>query len=195
MAGVATAVAQTIGRTVEGLGYEFVDAERLAAGLLRVTIDRAEGIGLADCEKVSRQLSHLLAVENVEYARLEVSSPGLDRPLKRAADYERFTGAEVEVRLYAPLAAAGGRKRLAGRLLGMDGAPGAERIRMQLAPDEGSGAAGAKRAAGAAKPARGSGRRAAKKTEAVGVTVEFALAEVEKAKLIPELDFRGGSKE
>jgi ribosome maturation factor RimP len=192
---VATAVAQTIGRTVEGLGYEFVDAERLAAGLLRVTIDRAEGIGLADCEKVSRQLSHLLAVENVEYARLEVSSPGLDRPLKRAADYERFTGAEVEVRLYAPLAAAGGRKRLAGRLLGMDGAPGAERIRMQLAPDEGSGAAGAKRAAGAAKPARGSGRRAAKKTEAVGVTVEFALAEVEKAKLIPELDFRGGSKE
>jgi ribosome maturation factor RimP len=195
MAGVATAVAQTIGRTVEGLGYEFVDAERLAAGLLRVTIDRAEGIGLADCEKVSRQLSHLLAVENVEYARLEVSSPGLDRPLKRAADYERFTGAEVEVRLYAPLAAAGGRKRLAGRLLAMDGAPGAERIRMQLAPDEGSGAAGAKRAAGAAKPARGSGRRAAKKTEAVGVTVEFALAEVEKAKLIPELDFRGGSKE
>lgn len=195
MAGVATAVAQTIGRTVEGLGYEFVDAERLAAGLLRVTIDRAEGIGLADCEKVSRQLSHLLAVENVEYARLEVSSPGLDRPLKRAADYERFTGAEVEVRLYAPLAAAGGRKRLAGRLLGMDGASGAERIRMQLAPDDGSGAAGAKRSAGAAKPARGSGRRAAKKTEAVGVTVEFALAEVEKAKLIPELDFRGGSKE
>jgi ribosome maturation factor RimP len=195
MAGVATAVAQTIGRTVEGLGYEFVDAERLAAGLLRVTIDRAEGIGLADCEKVSRQLSHLLAVENVEYARLEVSSPGLDRPLKRAADYERFTGAEVEVRLYAPLAAAGGRKRLAGRLLGMDGTPGAERIRMQLAPDDGSGAAGAKRAAGASRPARGSGRRAAKKTEVVGVTVEFALAEVEKAKLIPELDFRGGSKE
>jgi ribosome maturation factor RimP len=195
MAGVATAMAQTIGRTVEGLGYEFVDAERLAAGLLRVTIDRAEGIGLADCEKVSRQLTHLLAVENVEYARLEVSSPGLDRPLKRAADFERFTGAEVEVRLYAPLAAAGGRKRLAGRLLGMDGAPGAERIRMQLAPDDGPGAAGAKRAGGAAKAVRGGSRRAAKKTETASVSVEFALAEVEKAKLVPELDFRGGSKE
>jgi ribosome maturation factor RimP len=195
MAGVATAVAQTIERTVEGLGYEFVDAERLAAGLLRVTIDRVEGIGLADCERVSRQLTHLLAVENVEYARLEVSSPGLDRPLKRAADYARFMGAEVEVRLYAPLAAAGGRKRLAGRVLGIDGAPGAERIRMQLAPDDGSGASGAKRAAAAARVARGGSRRAAKKIEAVGVMVEFALAEVEKAKLVPELDFRGGSKE
>ena len=95
MAIVASAGAQTIGPTVEGLGYEFVDAERLAGGLLRVTIDRDGGVQLADCERVSRQLTHVLAVENVDYARLEVSSPGLDRPLKHARDFARFAGAEA----------------------------------------------------------------------------------------------------
>ncbi len=117
MAMVAGAVTQTIGRTVEGLGYEFVDAERLGGGLLRVTIDRDGGVQLADCERVSRQLTHVLAVENVDYARLEVSSPGLDRPLKHARDFARFAGAEAQVQLYAPLAGAGGRRRLHGRLL------------------------------------------------------------------------------
>ena len=120
-------------RTVEGLGYEFVDAERLAAGLLRVTIDRAGGIGLADCERVSRQLTHLFAVEDVDYARLEVSSPGLDRPLKRARDYVALRRqSDVQVQLYAPLATAGGRKRLQGRLLELVARTGAERVRMQL---------------------------------------------------------------
>ena len=135
MAGVAAGVAGTIERTVEGLGYEFVDVERLAGGLLRVTIDREGGIGLADCERVSRQLTHLFAVEDVDYARLEVSSPGLDRPLKRARDYERFAGSEIQVQLYAPLATAGGRKRLQGRLLEVGGAAGNERVRLELAPE------------------------------------------------------------
>jgi ribosome maturation factor RimP len=190
MVGVSNAVAETIGRTVEGLGYEFVDAERLAAGLLRVTIDRDGGIGLDDCERVSRQLTHLFAVEDVDYARLEVSSPGLDRPLKRARDFARFAGSEVSVQLYAPLPAAGGRKRLQGRLLELQGAPGAERVRMQYVAEPPAEAG--PRAAGK----KGSAKRRAGDSDAMaGAIVEFALAEVERAKLVPELKFRSGSKE
>jgi ribosome maturation factor RimP len=194
MAGVASAVEETIGRTVEGLGYEFVDAERLAAGLLRVTIDRAGGIGVADCERVSRQLTQLFAVEDIDYARLEVSSPGLDRPLKQARDYVRFTGSDVQVQLYAPLAAAGGRKRLQGRLLELVGTAGAERVRMQLAAED-SAASTAKKGGRAGLKASG-GRRPGRKVEsAPGAIVEFALGEVDKAKVVPELNFRGGRKE
>ena len=99
----------TIERTVTGLDYELVDVERSAAGLLRVYIDRipgrsypggeAESVTVEDCELVTRQLQHVLEVEAVAYERLEVSSPGLDRPLKRPADYERFAGHEVNVTL------------------------------------------------------------------------------------------------
>ncbi|HTN49263.1 MAG TPA: ribosome maturation factor RimP [Burkholderiaceae bacterium] len=178
-------MAHTVGRTVEGLGYEFVDAERLAGGLLRVTIDRDGGVQLADCERVSRQLTHLLAVENVDYARLEVSSPGLDRPLRSARDFARFAGLQAQVQLYAPLLAAGNRRRLRGRVLDVTGAVGAERVRLQLAEDD---AAGAVRSAKRGKvPAK-----RLKKPE--GAVVEFALADVERAKLVPELDFRGGAR-
>ncbi len=192
MAGVATGVAGTIERTVEGLGYEFVDAERLAGGLLRITIDREGGIGLADCERVSRQLTHLFAVEDVDYARLEVSSPGLDRPLKRARDYARFAGSEIQVQLYAPLDAAGGRKRLQGRLLELGGLAGSERVRLELAPD---GLPKGATARGRAAAKKVGGKVVSRKVEAAGVVVEFSLAEVDKAKLVPELNFRGGSKE
>jgi ribosome maturation factor RimP len=188
MAMVAGAVTQTIGRTVEGLGYEFVDAERLGGGLLRVTIDRDGGVQLADCERVSRQLTHVLAVENVDYARLEVSSPGLDRPLKHARDFARFAGAEAQVQLYAPLAGAGGRRRLHGRLLEVVSGTGGERVRMQLVDDavaDGSGR-------GATKRGARSSARVMKKAE--GAVVEFALADVEKARLVPELDFRGEAR-
>ena len=155
MAGIAADLYGTIERTVEGLGYELVDVERLAAGLLRVTLDSPQGVRLEDCEKVSRQLSHLFAVEDVDYDRLEVSSPGLDRPLKRARDFERFVGSEVQVQLAEAVPAEGasaGRKRLRGRLLELSGAPGAERVRVELTPDEpaparpGKGAGKAKKA-------------------------------------------------
>jgi ribosome maturation factor RimP len=192
MAGIANAVADTIGRAVEGLGYEFVDAERLAGGLLRVTIDRAEGIGLADCEKVSRQLSHLFAVEQIDYERLEVSSPGLDRPLKRARDFARFAGEQAQVQLYAPLATAGGRRRLQGRLLDVAGDPGAERVRLLLAAAEPATDARGSKAKGRKPAAK---RPAGAEGTAEGAVVEFALADVEKAKLVPELNFRGGGKE
>jgi ribosome maturation factor RimP len=94
-------------RTVTGLGYDLVDAEKSAGGLLRVFIDHLPPgqvdhlppstafITVDDCEKVTRQLQHVLEVEGCAYERLEVSSPGLDRPLKKAADYARFAGEQI----------------------------------------------------------------------------------------------------
>lgn len=189
MAGIAADLYGTIERTVEGLGYELVDVERLAAGLLRVTLDSPQGVRLEDCEKVSRQLSHLFAVEDVDYDRLEVSSPGLDRPLKRARDFERFVGSEVQVQLAEAIPAEGasaGRKRLRGRLLELSGAPGAERVRVELTPDEPAPAR-----PGKAKKAGKAGRKVER---VAAVVVEFALADVVKAKLVPELHFRGTGK-
>ena len=105
--------------TVTGLGYELVDCERSASGgTLRVTIDKLQAqaeagelITVDDCEKVTRQLQYVLEVEGLEYARLEVSSPGLDRPLRNAAHYARFAGQEVELTLKAPFQ---GRKKYRG---------------------------------------------------------------------------------
>ena len=103
------ALSALVKKTVEGLGYELVDVERLQRGLVRVTIDieRDGGISLEDCERVSDQLTHLFTVEDVSYERLEVSSPGVERPLKRARDWERFTGELAWVELFAPLKAEG----------------------------------------------------------------------------------------
>jgi ribosome maturation factor RimP len=102
---------EAIERTVTGLHYELVDVERAARGLLRVTIDRLPGhaypvesefVVVEDCELVTRQLQYSLEVDGVDYARLEVSSPGLDRPLKREADFARFEGQAVSVTLKLP---------------------------------------------------------------------------------------------
>jgi ribosome maturation factor RimP len=191
MAGVASAVMEVVGRTVEGLGYELVDAERLAGGLLRVTIDRDGGVALEHCERVSRQLTHVFAVEDVDYARLEVSSPGLDRPLKSARDFRRFAGERVQVQLHAPLATAGGRRRLQGRLLDVVGEAAAARVRLQLEAEIAAAGPGTR---GAAK-ASGKGQAKAKGPAGPGEVVEFTLGDVEKAKLVPELNFRGGGKE
>lgn len=102
---------QAVEKTVSGLGYDLVDCERSSQGLLRVYIDRLPGqpyetgagefITVDDCEKVTRQLQYVLEVENCDYSRLEVSSPGLDRPLNRAADYLRFAGLEIDLTLKA----------------------------------------------------------------------------------------------
>lgn len=113
---------ELIERTVAGMGYELVDFETSPRGrLLRVFIDRLPGKGgvdLDDCASVSNQLSRLLAVENVDYDRLEVSSPGLDRPLKKAADWQRFAGQDVQLRLRLPLA---GQRNFTGRIVGLEG--------------------------------------------------------------------------
>lgn len=103
-----------------GLGYDLVDCERSAGGLLRVYIDKladqaalGELISVDDCERVTRQLQYVLEVENASYERLEVSSPGLDRPLKKPADYARFAGQEVQVTLRVAFQ---GRKKYKGEL-------------------------------------------------------------------------------
>jgi ribosome maturation factor RimP len=90
--------------TLAGLGYELVDLERSAKGaLLRVFIDKPGGITVDDCALVSNHLSRLFAVENVSYDRLEVSSPGLDRPLRTARDFARFAGQKARLKLRVPL--------------------------------------------------------------------------------------------
>lgn len=103
-------------KTVTGLGLELVECERSAGGLLRVFIDRLEPdsfVNVEDCERVTRQLQFTLEVEAVDYARLEVSSPGLDRPLKTEAHFARFVGEDIDLTLRAPLA---NRKKFRGRL-------------------------------------------------------------------------------
>ena len=102
---------------VSGLGYELVDVQASNGGrLLRLFIDKPGGISLEDCAAVSRHLTRVLAVEGIDYERLEVSSPGLDRPLRKAADFERFAGRRAEVRMRTP--DAGGRRKFVGVLRG-----------------------------------------------------------------------------
>jgi ribosome maturation factor RimP len=96
-----------------GFDIELVDVERAPLGLLRVVIDRPEGVRIDDCEQVSRQLSHVFEVENIDYKRLEVSSPGVDRPLRRLDDYQRFAGQRIELRLHEAI---GSRKVFTGIL-------------------------------------------------------------------------------
>ncbi|NYT65824.1 ribosome maturation factor RimP [Alcaligenaceae bacterium] len=86
-------------QAIAGTDIELIDVERAPLGLLRVTIDRPGGVRVEDCESVSKQLSRVFEVENIDYKRLEVGSPGTDRPLKQQADYFRFADQRVEVRL------------------------------------------------------------------------------------------------
>lgn len=103
--------------TVNGLGYELVTLERAGRGLLRVYIDKPDGIALEDCVRVSNQLTRLFAVEDVAYERLEVSSPGLDRPLVKEPDFIRFRGERAQLRLRMPL---DGRRNFVGVLGGVE---------------------------------------------------------------------------
>lgn len=104
-----------------GMGLELVDMQVSNRGrFLRIFMDKPDGITVEDCAAVSRHLSRVLEVEGVDYDRLEVSSPGLDRPLRKAADFARFAGQKVDVRMR--LADANGRRRYIGRLTGIEGA-------------------------------------------------------------------------
>ena len=158
-------------RTVTGLGYDLVDAEKSAGGLLRVYIDHLPPseafITVDDCEKVTRQLQHVLEVEGCAYERLEVSSPGLDRPLKKAADYARFVGEQVEITLQLPFK---GRKKFSGRLEALG-----EGWRLVLE---------------APRPVRAAKRAAAAGAE-TDQALDFSLDEVREAHLVPVVDFKG----
>ena len=106
-------------RSVTQLGYELVDMELSNRGkLIRLFIDKPEGINIDDCVLVSNQLGNVLSVEHdVDYDRLEVSSPGLDRVLKKEADFVRFSGQRAQVKLRVPV---DGRKNFVGMLRGLE---------------------------------------------------------------------------
>jgi ribosome maturation factor RimP len=104
---------------VAGMGYELVDVQTSNGGrMLRVFIDKPGGITVGDCAAVSRQLTRVLPVEGVDFERLEVSSPGLDRPLRKAGDFSRFAGQKAEVRMRTPDAT--GRRKFVGVLRGAE---------------------------------------------------------------------------
>ncbi len=106
--------------TVVGLGYELVDIERSPRGrTIRIFIDlpgKENGVDVDDCARVSNQLSRVLDVENVDYDRLEISSPGLDRVVKKPEDFQRFVGHDIQIKLRIPQ---GGRRNFQGELMGL----------------------------------------------------------------------------
>ena len=102
-------------KTLVGMNYELVDFEVAGqSGLVRILIDADKGIGLEDCSLVSSHLSRLFEIEQFQYDRLEVSSPGLDRPLKKLADFERFIGEKIVVQFKL---AYEGQRKFRGRLM------------------------------------------------------------------------------
>ncbi|MEW9897923.1 ribosome maturation factor RimP [Chitinivorax sp. PXF-14] len=103
--------------TLAGLGYELVDLELAPGGLMRVFMDSPKGITVDDCVTVSNHLTRMFMVENIDYERLEVSSPGLDRPLVKADDFVRFAGERIKLKLRVPVER---RKNFAGTLIGLD---------------------------------------------------------------------------
>jgi ribosome maturation factor RimP len=153
---------ELIEKTVNGTGYDLVDFERGERGLFRVYIDLLpENLDLGritveDCEKVSHQLSHVLTVENVNYERLEISSPGLDRPLKKLADFVRFAGEKVTIKLRQPMPSAHNRKNFEGVLHEPEG----ENLKLEFEVKDGT------------------------------ALLEFTLADIDKARLVPQVDFR-----
>ena len=188
------ALQEIVAQIVGGLGYDLVEIDRSAGGLLRITIDlpwvqAAEGevqieqfITVEDCEKVTRQLQFALEVDGIEYRRLEVSSPGIDRPLRHLADFERFAGQVVDVTLKAPIGAAatGGvsasRKKFRGaleRLVDAQGVVGWQ-IVWSDAPEPKPGQ-------------RVSKKRVPPPMQALG----FSLDELREARLAPIVSFKG----
>ena len=178
------ALQDIVEQTVAGLGYELVDIERSAGGLLRITIDlpwhpgQEQFVNVEDCEKVTRQLQFALEVEGTEYRRLEVSSPGIDRPLRTQKDLERFAGQVVDVTLKAPMGAAAGgqvaanRKKFRGTLERTDS--GGWQIVWSDEPP--------------VKPGQKvSRRRVPAPLQALG----FSLDELKEARLAPIVDFKG----
>jgi len=180
--GVRVGWREAISATVGGLGFELVDVERAQRGLLRIFIDRIPGrdyslpgefITVDDCEQVTRQLQYALEVEGLEYSRLEVSSPGLDRPLRTETDFRRFAGQAVQITLKLPFQ---GRKSWQGVLTPAEPAAGTG-----VAPPP---------AASDAAAAPGAWSLVFKDGKAEQV-LGFKLEEVREARLVPVVDFKG----
>ena len=188
------ALQETIEQTVTGLGYELVEIERTSGGLLRVTIDMpylagtpldaVQFINAEDCEKVTRQLQFVLEVEGAEYSRLEVSSPGIDRPLRNEKDFERFVGELIDITLKAPIgvAASAGSTVSASR----------KKFRGTLERAEPVGGQPGWQIVWSDEPAVKPGQKVSKKRipaplQALG----FTLDEIQQARLAPVVDFKG----
>jgi ribosome maturation factor RimP len=177
------ALQDIVEKIATGLGYDLVELERSAGGTLRVTIDwpwdgSERFVNVEDCERVTRQLQYTLEVEGVEYKRLEVSSPGIDRPLRDEKDFERFAGETVDIVLKTPMGAAANgavaanRKRFRGTL---------ERV------EEGGW-----RISWSDEPPPQPGRKVSRKRAPAPVQVlGFALDELKEARLAPIVDFKG----
>ena len=188
------ALQEIVEQTVSGLGYDLVEIERSAGGLLRITIDLpwtkpAEGvvaveqfINVEDCEKVNRQLQFALEVDGVEYKRLEVSSPGIDRPLRHAADFERFVGSVIDITLKAPMGAAANgqvhanRKKFRGAL---------ERVALE------DGTVSWQIVWSDAPPAKPGQRVSKKRVPPPMQVLGFTLDEIRDARLAPIVSFKG----
>lgn len=182
---------QAIETAVASLGLELVEVEHLPRGLLRVTIDHADGapVTVDDCERVTRQLQYVFEVENVDYGRLEVSSPGLDRPLRKPQDFVRFASLEIDIVLRVPFQ---GRKKYRGVLLERGEGEAEGRFSVLLSPPESA----AKR-----KPAAKKKTKPGLPPDAVQPAAEdvqsvmnFSLAEVRDVRLVPVVDFGSGRK-
>jgi ribosome maturation factor RimP len=178
------ALQDIVEQTVAGLGYELVEIERSAGGLLRITIDlpwnpgAQQFVNVEDCEKVTRQLQFALEVEGTEYKRLEVSSPGIDRPLRGEPDFERFAGAVVDITLKAPMGAAAGGQVAASRKK--------FRGRLERAP------AGGWQIVWSDEPPPQPGRKVSSKKEPAPLrALGFTLDELKEARLAPIVDFKG----
>ena len=188
------ALHETIEQTVTGLGYELVEIERTSGGLLRVTLDMpflagtpaesVQFINAEDCEKVTRQLQFVLEVEGADYSRLEVSSPGIDRPLRSEKDFERFAGELIDITLKAPIgvAASAGSTVSASR----------KKFRGTLERAEPVGDQPGWQIVWSDEPAVKPGQKVSKKRipaplQALG----FTLDEIQQARLAPVVDFKG----
>jgi ribosome maturation factor RimP len=195
---------QVIEQIVTGFGYDLVEIERSAGGLLRVTIDfpwvagtakvDEKMINVEDCEKVTRQLQFALEVDGAEYKRLEVSSPGIDRPLRHEKDFERFLGEEIDITLKAPigLAAAGQvnatRKKFRGTLERAEDFQRAEHSDASAKEPDAAVWQIVWSEAPVAKPgARISKNRPPAPVQALG----FRLEELRDARLAPIVNFKG----
>ena len=246
---LSVAVQEIVEQTVTGLGYDLVEIERSAGGMLRITIDLPwtkpgavagagamsgnmcgvmandsgamrdltpeQFVNVEDCEKVTRQLVFALEVDGVEYKRLEVSSPGIDRPLRHEKDFERFIGHVIDVSLKAPIGAAAAgqvnatRKKFRGTLERVQGTNEVAAVNSAADGSEvgGSEAGGSAEVGGIAMggsgasswqivwsdaPAVKPGQRVSKKRPPAPLqALGFKLDELREARLAPIVSFKG----
>lgn len=199
LSGVLVALKEIVEQIVAGLGYDLVEIERSAGGLLRITIDfpwvpPADGgaepeqfVTVEDCEKVTRQLQFALEVEGTEYKRLEVSSPGIDRPLRHQQDFERFVGQVVDVTLKLPMGAAASGQVNANRKKFRGVLERAEQMEGAAVPDVGSWQIVWRDEPDVKPGAKVSKKRPLAPLQALG----FTFDELRDARLAPIVNFKG----